>query len=125
MPLLTNSIHSAEILLRPYLTAVLILFRAEQQEQNTLISSTFYMQELASCTSSTSDSLVGLLAVPSLRPHTTQGVDEAAVVAEATFRKAASFLNGEIKDINQECKQNVFWPSLDEMVQGEGNDMQW
>jgi hypothetical protein len=125
MPLLTNSIHSAEILLRPYLTAVLILFRAEQQEQNTLISSTFYMQELASCTSSTSDSLVGLLAVPPLSPHTTQGVDEAAVVAEATFKQAAFFLNGEMKDINQECKKNVFWPLLAEMVEGEGSDMQW
>jgi hypothetical protein len=122
MPLLTNSIHSAEILLRPYLTAVLILFRAEQQEQNTLICSTFYMQELASCTGNTSDSLVGLLAVPSLSAHTTQGVDEAAVVAEAAFRKAAAFLDGEIKDIS---KQNIFWPLLAEMVEGEGNDMQW
>ncbi|KAG1764633.1 FAD/NAD(P)-binding domain-containing protein [Suillus occidentalis] len=122
MPLLTNSIHSAEILLRPYLTAVLILFRAEQQEQNTLICSTFYMQELASCTGNTSDSLVGLLTVPSLSPHTTQGVDEAAVVAEAAFRKATSFLDGEKKDIS---KQNVFWPLLVEMVEGGGNDMQW
>jgi hypothetical protein len=83
------------------------------------------MQELASCTSSTSDSLVGLLAVPSLSPHTTQEVDEAAIVAEDTFRKAASFLDGEIKDINQGCKQNVFWPLLAEIMEGEGNDMQW
>lgn len=60
--------------------------------------------------------------MPSLSAHTTQGVDEAAVVAEATFRKAAAFLDGEIKDIS---KQKVFWPLLVEMVEGEGNDMQW
>ncbi|KAG1766509.1 FAD/NAD-P-binding domain-containing protein [Suillus placidus] len=125
MPLHTNSIHSAEILLRPYLTAVLSLFRAEQQQQKTLICSTFYMQELVSCLSSTSDSLVGLLAVPSFSPHTTQGVDEAAIVAEAIFRKAASCLNGERKEINQGCEQHVFWPLLDEVEEGEGNDMQW
>ncbi|KAG2069991.1 FAD/NAD(P)-binding domain-containing protein [Suillus decipiens] len=122
MPLTTNSVPSAEILLRPYLTAVLVLFRAEQQEQTRLICSTFYTQELASCTSSTSDSLVGLLAVPSLSPHTTQGVDEAAVVAEATFRKVVFSLNGEIKE---GCEQNMFWPLLAEMEEGEGNNMQW
>ncbi|KAG2130464.1 FAD/NAD-P-binding domain-containing protein [Suillus bovinus] len=124
MPLPTNSVHSAEILLRPYLTAVLLLFRSEQQQQQTLICSTFYMQELVSCTTSTSDPLVGLLAVPSLSPHTTQGVDEAAIVAEATFRKATSFLNGETKDI-EGCEHHVFWPVLAEMEEEEGNVMQW
>jgi hypothetical protein len=83
------------------------------------------MQELASYTASTSDSLVGLLAVPLLTPHTTQGVDEAAIVAEATFRKAASSLNREIKDIDQGCEKNVFWPLLAEMEEEEGNNMQW
>ncbi|KAG1895929.1 FAD/NAD(P)-binding domain-containing protein [Suillus fuscotomentosus] len=112
MPLLTNSVHSAEILLRPYLTAVLSLFPAEQQQQKTLISST-------------SDPLVGLLAVPSSSPHITQGVDEAAIVAEATFRKAAYSLNREIKEMNQGCEQTVFWPVLAEMEEGEGNDMHW
>lgn len=125
MPLLTNSVHSAEILLRPYLTAVLLLFPAEQQQQKTLICSTFYMQELNSCTASTSDPLVGLLAVPSSSPHITQGVDEAAIVAEATFRKAAYSLNREIKEMNQESEQTVFWPVLAEMEEGEGNDMHW
>jgi RAB protein geranylgeranyltransferase component A len=125
MPLPTNSIHSAEILLRPYLTAVLLLFRAEQQQQKSLIWSTFYTQELASCTASTSDSLVGLLAVPSLSPHITQGVDEAAIIAEATFRKAVSSLNGEIKEINQGCEKNDFWPLLTEMEEGGENDIQW
>lgn len=125
MPLLTNSVHSAEILLRPYLTAVLSLFPAEQQQQKTLICSTFYMQELNSCTASTSDPLVGLLAVPSSSPHITQGVDEAAIVAEATFRKAAYSLNREIKEMNQGCEQTVFWPVLAEMEEGEGNDMHW
>lgn len=125
MPLPNNSIHSSEILLRPYLTAVLLLFRAEQQQQKALIFSTFYIQELPSYTANTSDSLVGLLAVPSVSPHTTQGVDEAAIVAEATFRKAASSLNREIKEINQGCEKNVFWPLLAEMEEEEDNNMQW
>ncbi|KAG2139765.1 FAD/NAD-P-binding domain-containing protein [Suillus clintonianus] len=125
MPLRSNSIHSAETLLRPYLAAVLLLFRTEEQ-QKTLICSTFYMQELASSTASNSDSLAGLLAVPSLSPHTTQGVDEAAIVAEATFRKAAASLNGERQEhFNQGCKQDGFWPSLAEIQGGESNDMQW
>ncbi|KAG1724804.1 FAD/NAD(P)-binding domain-containing protein [Suillus lakei] len=125
MPLPSNSIHSAEILLQPYLTAVLLLFQAEKQ-QKTLIFSTFYMQELASCAASTSDSLVGLLAVPSLSPHTTQGVDEAAMVAEVIFRKAANFLKGERKELfNQGCEQNGFWPLLVEMEEGVGHDVQW
>ncbi|KAG0695445.1 FAD/NAD-P-binding domain-containing protein [Suillus ampliporus] len=124
MPLPSNSGHSAETLLRPYLTAVLLLLRAA--EQKTLICSTFYIQELVSYTPSTSDSLVGLLAVPSLSPHPTQGVDEAAIIAEATFRKAETSLNGERKELlNHRYEQIGFWPLLAEMDDDDGNDMQW
>ncbi|KAG1729069.1 FAD/NAD-P-binding domain-containing protein [Suillus paluster] len=125
MPLPSNSDHSAETLLRPYLTTVLSLLQSEKQ-QKTLIRSTFYMQELVSCTPGTSDSFVGLLAVPSLSPHPTQGIDEAAIVAEATFRKAETCLNGERKELCSEgCEQIGFWPLLAEIEDSEGNDLQW
>jgi hypothetical protein len=121
MALPSNS-GQAEAMLSPYLTAVLVLLRAEKS----LICSTFYTQELLSYTPTASNSLMGLLAVPSLSPHPTQGVDEAAIVAEATFRKAIASLKGERKVLyDQGCEQNGFWPSLDEMEENEDNDIQW
>ncbi|OJA18371.1 hypothetical protein AZE42_00727 [Rhizopogon vesiculosus] len=119
MALPSDSGRSAEALLRPYLTAVLALLRAEE----TLSCSTFYMQELVSYAPTTTDSLMGLLAVPSLNPHLTQGVDEAAIAAEATFWKAVACLHGERKALFDQ--DSGFWPSLAEMEENEGDDIQW
>lgn len=123
MALPGNPDHEAEALLSPYLTAVLVLLGAEEK---TLISSTFYIQELVSYTPTASNSSMGLLAVPSLSPHLTQGVDEAATVAEAAFWKAVASLSGERKaHFDQGSERKGIWPSLAEMEDNEDNDIQW
>jgi len=84
------------------------------------------MQELVSCMPTTSDSLMGLLAVPSLSSHLTQGVDEATIVAEATFWKSVASLNEDRKElVDQGRRQDGFWPLLAELEEGEGYDIQW
>ncbi|KAH7924843.1 FAD/NAD(P)-binding domain-containing protein [Leucogyrophana mollusca] len=94
MPLFELTATSPESLLKPYLDFVLSLADSSGLETRPLFL-THYIQHLRPSRGSPApedDNPCSILITPSLCPHTTQSPDEAALVAEAIFWKAVSFL---------------------------------